>query len=371
MMFDNNVLKKDEAAVYMLRALYQKYGYSRFKMSKFEEYDLYVKNKDFLVSEGVITFMDSDGKLLALKPDVTLSIVKNFIPEKGGVQKVYYNENVYRMNKATKNFKEIMQTGLECMGDIDNYCIAEVIMLAERSLKTISESYILDISHMGVISALADAANISEDDINVIIKCVGEKNVHGIEEICKKNNLGEDVKNAFTAVVDNYGDAKTVISKLRSIAFAQVIKEPLDELEEIISILSIYGIMDSVNIDFSIVNDMTYYSGVVFRGFIEGLPSGVLSGGVYDNLLKKFAKEGRAIGFAVYLDMLERIGDDNKDYDIDVLIKYDEDADIAEVIKLSSTFISCGKTVLCEKNIPDKLTYNTLIKVNKEGAKTV
>ena len=71
MTMDAGVLRSDEAAVFSLRSLYREYGYSRFKMSKFEEYDLYVKNKDFLVSEGVITFMDNDGRLLALKPDVT------------------------------------------------------------------------------------------------------------------------------------------------------------------------------------------------------------------------------------------------------------------------------------------------------------
>ena len=83
MNFKNEVLKKDEQVTYFLRSLYGSYGYSRFKMSKFEEYDLYVDNKDYLVSEGIITFMDNDGKLLALKPDVTLSIIKNFQYEKG------------------------------------------------------------------------------------------------------------------------------------------------------------------------------------------------------------------------------------------------------------------------------------------------
>ena len=61
----SGVLRPDEAAVFALRGIYEKYGYSRFKMSKFEEYDLYVKNKDFLVSEGVITFMDNDGRARA------------------------------------------------------------------------------------------------------------------------------------------------------------------------------------------------------------------------------------------------------------------------------------------------------------------
>ena len=108
-----SVLKNDEKAIFSLRELYQKYGYSQFKMSKFEEYDLYVKNKNFLVSDNIITFTDTDGKLMALKPDVTLSIIKNSKDGEKGVQKLYYNENVYRVSKGTQSFKEIMQVGLE------------------------------------------------------------------------------------------------------------------------------------------------------------------------------------------------------------------------------------------------------------------
>ena len=96
-------LKQDESAVYRLRELYETYGYTRYKMSKFEEYDLYVRNKSFLVSDHVITFTDTNGKLMALKPDVTLSIIKNMQDRTGQVQKLFYNENVYRISKGNQS----------------------------------------------------------------------------------------------------------------------------------------------------------------------------------------------------------------------------------------------------------------------------
>ena len=76
-MIDTSILSFSEKAVFSMRNLFLKSGYRQFKMSKFEEYDFYSKNKDFLVADGVITFNDTNGKLLALKPDVTLSIIKN------------------------------------------------------------------------------------------------------------------------------------------------------------------------------------------------------------------------------------------------------------------------------------------------------
>ena len=77
MNLDESVLKKEEKTAFLLRSLYQQYGCLQYKMSKFEEYDLYAKNRDFLVSDNIITFTDTNGKLMALKPDVTLSIVRN------------------------------------------------------------------------------------------------------------------------------------------------------------------------------------------------------------------------------------------------------------------------------------------------------
>jgi ATP phosphoribosyltransferase regulatory subunit len=164
-MTTKNLLKNEEAAVFELRKLYSSFGYQQFKMSKFEEYDLYVRNKSFLVSDHIITFTDTNGKLMALKPDVTLSIVKNSKDVPGCVQKVYYNENVYRVSGSSRSYKEIMQVGLECLGDIDDYAISEVVMLAAESLARISPDFVLDISHLGLLSAAIDATGISDEAI--------------------------------------------------------------------------------------------------------------------------------------------------------------------------------------------------------------
>lgn len=96
MKINKNTMKSDEKATFELRGLYEKYGYSRFKTGKFEEYELYVRNKDFIAADSIITFSDTNGKLMALKPDLTLSIVKNYRYIPGICGKVYYSENIYR-----------------------------------------------------------------------------------------------------------------------------------------------------------------------------------------------------------------------------------------------------------------------------------
>ena len=84
MMIDDRVMNGQERISFRLRSLYSEYGYERYRMSKFEEYDLYSRNKDFLFSEGVITFTDTNGRLMALKPAATSANASgnqcNFLP---------------------------------------------------------------------------------------------------------------------------------------------------------------------------------------------------------------------------------------------------------------------------------------------------
>ena len=68
-----------------------------------------------------------------------------------------------------------------------------------------------------------------------------------------------------------------------------------------------------LQVDFSLVGDINYYNGIIFKGFVEGVPSAVLSGGQYDKLMKKMKRSSDAVGFAVYLDMLDMASETPKE----------------------------------------------------------
>ena len=114
----DNILTREERFVHSFRSLCSEYGYRPYRMSKFEEYDLYAGNRSFLPAGGVITFTDTNGRLMALKPDVTLSIAKSMTPRPGEPVRVYYDESVYRAPDRQLGFQEITQAGLEYLGDV-------------------------------------------------------------------------------------------------------------------------------------------------------------------------------------------------------------------------------------------------------------
>lgn len=364
-----NVLSNDEKTIFALRSLYSGYGYGKYTMSKFEQYDFYVRNKDFLVSDNIITFTDSDGKLMALKPDVTLSIIKSSKDCESTVKKVYYNENVYRASGSTKEIKEIMQTGLECIGDIDCYCICEVVLLAAKSLECICSDYVLDISHMGIISEALSFAKVSEGAKAEILRCLGEKNLQGIEAVCQREDVADDASTLLKTLVTLYGNPKDVIEKLEKVSVSKGFTSALNQLKEITEILSLNGCAENCRIDFSVVNNMNYYSGVAFKGFINGVHGGVLSGGQYDGLMNKMKRNSGAIGFAVYIDMLSELYDGIDDFDTDAVLLYSETDDVSDINNAIRNISQMGKTVMAQREIPKKIRCKEIFKL-QEGRVT-
>ncbi len=363
---ERRLLRSTEKASFSLRALYEQYGYLPFKMSKFEEYDLYVRNKDFLVSENIITFNDTDGRLLALKPDVTLSIIKNLAYERGCKQKVYYNENVYRVSHKFHRFKEIMQAGLECIGDTDILDTYEAIELALKSLAVISDTFVLDISHLGILWKALGKATKKTAFAKEATRFLAEKNKHELAALCDGYSVSDEMKEIVLSFVDMYGEVDDVLMRLSPICEKIGAGKQYSELQSLCSLLSSSENFGNIRIDFSVVNNMNYYTGIVFRGFLEGIPDGVLSGGEYTAFMNRMGKATGAVGFAVYLDMLDELDAGKKDaYDVDVLVIYGENSDTGALIALKNKLIAEGKRVSLQKAIPEKLRYKEIIKVEK------
>ena len=312
MIIQDQVMDGRERIGFRLRELYSGAGFERYRMSKFEEYDLYSRNKDFLFSDAVITFTDTGGRLMALKPDVTLSIVKNGKDQPGVLRKLYYHENVYRVSADGEGFREQTQVGLECMGPVDGNCIAQVLQLAAESLALCSTRYMLQISHLGILEAVVDAIAPGAEAREQILACAGAKNLHGISQICRDYGVREGAEEGLIRLLRLYGAPKAVMPKVRALAEEYGVSEHAVQLGQAAAAFAGSGAEEHLLIDFSASGDTKYYNGIVFKGFIEGIPGSVLSGGQYDKLMRRMRRKDRAIGFAVFLDMLERLTEEEK-----------------------------------------------------------
>ena len=346
------ILKNEERAVFALRSLYRRYGYAPYKMSRFEEYDLYVRNKDFLVSDQIITFSGDRGKLMALKPDVTLSIVKNAPDQKGVVQKVYYNENVYR------DYREIMQTGLECVGDLSHYEIAEVVLLAVKSLALLECPYVLDLSHMGLVAAVLDSCGFGASQKKQAMLFLRQKNSHELKALCGDNAASWEKLNVLCSA---RGSGEEVLPKVAAVLTTESEVAAMDELKALWTILRSSGCAGSVRLDFSVANNMRYYSGVVFRGYLEGIPTSILSGGQYDKLAQKMGRRSKAIGFAIYVDLLQELQQEENAFDVDTLILHDGSVETAQITAAAEAAAKNG-SVLVARQLPPNRNWKQLLR---------
>ena len=346
-----------------LQQLYEGYGYVPYKVRKFEEYDLYAHNKSFLLSEKILTFTDTDGKLMALKPDVTLSVVKTVGKEEKGTKKVSYSESVYRPRGGSEGFREIRQIGLECIGHIDAYLVAEVLSLARASLAALSDDYLLDVSHMGFLSALFLAAGVKAEDEEELLGYIGQKNLPSVRRFCEEKGIDEAMRPSLFTVTRLSAPLIEALEVLKPLVVSDEIQEAYCELCALSDALCAWEAGDNVRLDFSVQNDRNYYNGIVFQGYVPLVPEAVLSGGRYDKLMERMGKSASAIGFAICPEQMPIEKGDG--FDFDMLLLYSASDSPAIVVKAVNEVRKKGMTVRAEADGNDysALSYRYLSRI--------
>ncbi len=362
-------LPPDEQIPLKLRSIYEQFGYKKFSMSNFEPYDLYRDHKNFIKSESIITFTAANGSLMALRPDVTTSIVKH-LRENTTTEKLYYIENVFRLDEKSRDYKEIPQIGIECIGGEMNYSQSEIILLAFKSLSVLSEDYRLNVNHMGLIEGALEYAGFNPEDVEAVKGAIKHKNVHDISYLSQKSNISQDKVNKLCAFTEISGDFNSAIKTLEECIFNEKMKAAYDELCELFANISDFIPCEKLNIDVSVINDIGYYNALVFRGYIKEAAAEVLSGGRYDNMMKRFSKKQQALGFALYLGELRRALHRSSKYDADILLVANN-MPVKELLENVETLQKQGFSVICTNEKDDSLRTKKVLIAEENGLKEV
>lgn len=361
---------KEEKTAEIISDIFERYGFVYTQPGKFEDYNLYIDNKNFLESDNIITFMGIDGKIQALKPDITLSIVKNIQKNSlNSFEKLYYKDEVFRLSKESQEYKVINQIGVELLGKLDSFSNIEFINLAIETLKAIDEDYILDISHNGFISSLLLKLNLKQNTLSKIMDAIYHKSFHDVENILLSEEVCKEYIEKIKQVIFVQGSLSGKLDSIKPLIDNEQMQSAFDELKEISDTVTLLEAGGNVNLDFSAVGDLRYYNGLVVSGYINGVPNKVLAGGRYDKLMEKLGKKNGALGFAVYLSelfKLEKAGEDK----FDIIIYYDFGSNV--LLKHVKHFTGMGLKVRTEninargKNFNADKEYTFLNNVLKE-----
>lgn len=355
-----NSLPTEDRLPLELSKLYEQFGYQKYCMSKFEEYGFYSDNRDFLSTDGIIAFNNSAGKLMALKPDITLSIVKNARTLPHTNARYYYGENVYRISEDTHDCKEIKQCGIELLGDIDSHATAEIVLLALKSLEKIDSNFTLIISHIAFVSSALEDAGIIGEKRRMILSFIKRKNRHDLIRWCSENGVDEQITNRLIKISSISGSLSDVLPTLKELITGDKTANAYNELLNLYNALNELDIYKNLRLDLSVLNHLDYYNGILLQGYVKNASAPVLSGGRYDNLAKKIRGDGGAFGFAVYLDGLNLHYPNKGEFDCDAVIIYEQ----SDTNLLSTVNDMCqkGKKVRVEHKIPEGIKAKKIFK---------
>ena len=341
-----NMSKKD-LVLLNIRKMYDSYGYKKISLPSFEEYDLYNENKDF-IDRNVLTVMSPNGKLLALRPDITLSVAKKISKEQSlKYSKIYYQENTYNLTKYV-GYEEDEQLGIELIGKESTFLDFEIINLAVKSLDIINKKSMIVLSHAGFISSIFENFDLEYETKEQILDCINRKNSHDIQKILKRNeHISENVKKLIYKIPELSGNLENIEKELLKYEINDNTKKILSELKQLNSLLMKFYKKSKIIFDFSVVKNLNYYNGIILQGYIEDFPNVILTGGRYDKLFEKFGVDTGAVGFAILTDGLKGYYKDTDKKDFEVLIAYDN-SDFEKLVEIVNDFQKKGLRVRVE-----------------------
>ena len=341
-----NMSKKD-LVLLNIRKMYDSYGYKKISLPSFEEYDLYNENKDF-IDRNVLTVMSPNGKLLALRPDITLSVAKKVSKDQSlKYSKIYYQENTYNLTKYV-GYEEDEQLGIELIGKESTFLDFEIINLAVKSLDIINKKSMIVLSHAGFISSVFENFDLEYEIKEEILDCINRKNSHNIQKILKRNeHISENVKKLIYKIPELSGNLENIEKELLKYEINGNTKKILSELKQLNSLLMKFYKKSKIIFDFSVVKNLNYYNGIILQGYVENFSNVILTGGRYDKLFEKFGVDTGAVGFAILTDGLKGYYKDTDKKDFEILIAYDN-SDFEKLVEIVNDFQKKGLRVRTE-----------------------
>lgn len=290
-----------------------KWGYKEVITPTIEYYQTINSGFQNLREEEVYKFFDSKGKILVLRPDMTVPIARVVATKFKNIKKPIrfrYTADVFRLHKNFGGKKnEYTDCGVELIGLKDRESDLEILEAALETLEVLGDTkFKLEIGHMDFFSAAIKDLNLDEERREKLATLIDKKSLKALSDYLNELELSDEYKDFFNELPLLFGGIE-VIEKAKKLAFNNELKESILYLEGLYNSLKALGYTKSITFDLSMVPRLNYYTGLIFRGFVDGVGATVLSGGRYDTLIRNFGEDYPAIGFSVNLDTLLNVLD--------------------------------------------------------------
>ncbi|MDD3889776.1 MAG: ATP phosphoribosyltransferase regulatory subunit [Syntrophomonadaceae bacterium] len=286
--------------------LFTSYGYEEVITPTFEFLEVVETGTN--MREELFLFMDREGGILSLRPEVTLSIARlaaTHLQDATLPQRLYYMSNVFRhVQPQVAQYREFWQLGIELLGASGTYADAEVITIAVKTMREIGlDNFKVSLNQMGIFNSLLDDSGMNNQEKEIIRNLVEKKDLVELSRVLENMAIDDGLKETIAILPVLHGGLE-VLNRIPYVESNRNASQAVSDLLKVYEALQDWGVIDNIVVDMGVLRGLDYYTGIVFEGYSPDLGYGLLGGGRYDNLLGQFGFPCPATGFALGIDRL-------------------------------------------------------------------
>lgn len=300
-----------------ITGIFENYGYSEVITTPWEFYDVFnLKSRNY-AQESMYKMSDFKGRLLVARPDCTIPIARLVSTRLRGVAqpiKLYYSQNIFRVNpKDAGRDDQIWQSGIEIIGGDSLKTDEEVLTIAVDLLSALDmKDFRLELCDVSFFREFISDLNIDEETQEYIRTLIRAKNLPDLENALKDYDDSPALR-GLRELPTLFGGIE-VFDKAEPFLYTDEMKQTFANLKKLfVNLCKIAG-DEKITIDLGLVGKVGYYTGILFKGYIQGYGMSILSGGRYDNLISEFGEPTPATGLAVNINAATNaMMDENED----------------------------------------------------------
>ena len=300
----SEALIKRNQTLEKLESIVNTNGFIRVEPDYFEPYERFIQMNKRIQKETLVKILNSDGSISILRPDITSNLIKQIIPKWGmdNELKVYYIASTFRQ-PLMQPVVETKQLGVEYLGgtiSVDQ----DIIDLILSIFDVFELPFMLEVGQQSFLSTLIKKLQLSETKESELKSIIDYKNQDALTmfiQTLKGNSIEKDI---LSKIFKLQGSMEDIQKELKGLTLDASMIEAIQQLKVIESNLELKNRGLRVTFDLSMLSKFDYYDGITFKGYIQGIPFPILSGGRYDSLTEEYGKKIPATGFSIDLTAL-------------------------------------------------------------------
>jgi ATP phosphoribosyltransferase regulatory subunit len=294
-------------------AVFDGWGYEEIATPAVDYYALFERGMGRDEARRAFRFTDTDGRMLALRPDVTSSVARAAATLFAAVPRPLrfcYAESVFRQRPPSHADwkRQGRQVGCELIGVNGGGADLEVLAVAAEVLERLGlrSRFCITVNHVGVFNGLARQLGLDEEARELMRRLVDARDAEGLaDHLARRAGTGDTPAPASRLAL--LSGKREALDAARGLVSNGQTGEALSALERVWETVEALGLADAFEVDLGDVSGLDYYTGLIFKIYLEGAGARVGGGGRYDELTANFGRREPAVGFMLDLDAITEV----------------------------------------------------------------